>query len=299
MPDPFLTPWMIATRSQMNKTNTFFADTTVVYYRLHSHTLLQEAVKQAVANGDVVLNNFVRGEYIRGYVAGLIELFTVIQAEKSVSDGFHVFNAESSKRPRKLANALQSTTVRFKGFEGSEDIKKTLRRLGEYIRTTLMKFDAAFPTRVRDPLGCDIGVMSFPQETYSEDQILDFYKELETTRDDPACDQCSFRKNQIDNLTAANIDLYSPAQQKMHASHKGYVSQAESIDKAVRSPKSEPTCWYCDRLGDTIIALSAPKDTIILTGDGQSFPVLAEILRKSLHLLPSLQTLREQRDAPG
>ena len=31
------------------------------------------------------------------------------------------------------------------------------------------------------------------------------------------------------------------------AQHKGYVRQAKNIDKAVRSPKQQPTCWYCDR----------------------------------------------------
>ena len=69
------------------------------------------------------------------------------------------------------------------------------------------------------------------------------------------------------------------------------------MDQAVRSPKNQPTCWYCDRLGDTIIALSAPDDAIILTGDKQSFPALAAILKKPLVLVPSLKELRSARRA--
>ena len=204
---------------------------------------------------------------------------------------------EANKRPRKIANALQSTTDWLAGIEDWQDVKKTQRRLGEYIRSTLMKFDAAFPARTRDPLACEIGVMSFRQETYSEDQILEFYKDLDETRDDPACDQCKFRAEQIAEIRAANIDLYGPAQQTKYKQNEGYVSQTTSIDKAVRSKRTEPSCWYCDRLGDTIIALSAPKGLTILTGDGQSFPALTAILGKPLHLIPSLQKLREQRDA--
>jgi hypothetical protein len=90
--------------------------------------------------------------------------------------------------------------------------------------------------------------------------------------------------------------LYSEAQRRTHAEYEGYVSQAKMMDKAVRSRKTTPSCWYCDRLGDTIIALSAPRGLTILTGDGQSFPALASILGKPLILIPSLSVLRANRD---
>ena len=51
--------------------DTHYADTTVIYYRLHSHSLLQAAVRDAVGKGTLAVSNFVRGEYIRGFVTGL------------------------------------------------------------------------------------------------------------------------------------------------------------------------------------------------------------------------------------
>ena len=273
---------------------TFFADTTVVYYLLHSHSLLRTATTEAIREKRVVVTRFVRGEYIRGFVAGLIELFTAIREERSVRDGIIVFNAEASRRPRRLANAFQTTTEWLAGHLDWEDVSKTLRRLGEYIRALLVRFDTTFPDQVTDPLRCEFGVMNFPEKTYDENQILDFYAQLDRIEKQPDCDQCQFRQSQRDQFSTAEIDLYSAAQQEKYKDRKGYVSQADWIDKAVRSPLKSPSCWYCRNLGDTIIALCAPDGTTILTGDHASFPALAEILGKPIELIPTLNELRRQ-----
>jgi hypothetical protein len=276
----------------------YFIDTTVVYYRLHSHSLLREAVRQAVGDRTMKLSVFVRGEYIRGYVIGLIELYFAIKAEASVEDGIQLFNAEmgKSRNLRKVANAFLATCGWLCGFEDWRDVPKALRRLGEFIRNTLSSFDATFFTRIYDPLECEIGVLSFPRETYRENHLLDFYNEYERIRDHPNCNQCRFREEQVRELKAAGIDLFSDQQRQQHKESTGYVGQAGYAAMAVKSTRKGPSCWYCDRLSDTIIALSAPPDTTILTGDRGSFPVLASLLKKPLRLIPSLDELRSKRD---
>ena len=274
---------------------TFFADTTVVYYKLHGHSLLKEAVRLAVNKDKLVVSNFVRGEYIRGYITGLIDLYSAIKEENSVGDGIAVFNGGVDTRPRKIANALQSAATWLSGLEDYTDVYKTLRRLGEHIRFILDSFDMEFSSRTRDPLECDIGVMSFPRESYDEKHIFDFLEEYEKIRAGPSCNQCGFRKDQEAKLSEANIDLYGEEQKKAHSEARGYIKQTKWIEKAIKSPLTQPSCWYCDRLGDTIIALSAPAPTIILTGDKQSFPVLSRILKKPLQLIPSLPELKNQQ----
>ena len=280
----------------MSNAKTYFADTTVVYYLLHGHSLQTAAVRNAARGGTIAVSNFVKGEYIRGYVIGLIDLYSAIKEEQSVEDGIHIFLADMGRHPRKVANALQSTTGWLCGFEDSRIVDKTLRRLGEYVRGCLSRFDLQFSTRSRDRLNCEIGILSFPQQTYDEAQLFDFYREFEQVKDGPTCSQCDFRKAEQAKLIAAGIDLYGPVQQAAYAGHEGYVKQAKNIDKAVRSPLTSPSCWYCDRLGDSIIALSTPDGAVLLTGDEASFQALAAILgQKPPELIPSLQKLREQR----
>lgn len=277
----------------------YFLDTTIVYYRLHSHSLLRAAVGQAASDGTMKLSVFVRGEYIRGYVIGLIELYFAIKAEESVEDGIQFFNAEmgKSRNLRKIANALQATSGWLCGFEDRREVPKTLRRLGEWVRNTLASFDATFFNRVYDPLECEIGVLSFPRETYREDHLLEFYEEYERVREHPNCNQCHFREEQVGALKAAGIDLYSDQQRQQHKDSTGYVGQAGWAEKAAQSKRTEPSCWYCDRLSDTIIALSTPPDTILLTGDASSYPALMSILQKPLRMIPSLNELRRRRDS--
>jgi hypothetical protein len=69
----------------------FFCDTSIIYYKLHSHSLQREAVQRIRGSHRLVLSTFVRGEYIKGYIYGLIVLYTTIKAEGDVEDGIHVF----------------------------------------------------------------------------------------------------------------------------------------------------------------------------------------------------------------
>jgi hypothetical protein len=138
--------------------------------------------------------------------------------------------------------------------------------------------------------------MSFPRETYREEHITDFYAEFSTIYEGPQCDQCVFRSEQIQELQQRGIDLHSDVQKQAHRQEAGYVAQAKWMDKAEKTPKSGPTCWYCDRLGDTIIALSAPAGATIVSGDHQSFPTLTNILGKTLSLIPPLPQLSEQQN---
>jgi hypothetical protein len=278
------------------ETTRFFADTTVVYYRLHSHTLSAKATADAIGDRPVFVSNFVRGEYIRGFVCGLIDLYSAIKEEQSVRDGIHLFISEAGRHPRKLANALLAVPVRIQGHEDWEEVDKSLRRLGEFIRMTLMKFDTQFLHRITDPLRCDHGVHNFRQESFSEDHILDFYQDVENARETPSCDQCEFRAKQPEALHAAGTDLISPAQREKYKNRKGYVQQAKVLDKSTRTRLKTASCHYCDRLGDTIITLSSPADATILTGDHQSFPALAEILGKPIQLIPSLNQLRKESE---
>jgi hypothetical protein len=216
-----------------------------------------------------------------------------------VHDGITLFNGEMANRPRKLANALHSTVHWLCGHDDSEDVERTLRRLGEYIRRLLFNLDEEFPTRSLDPLRCEVGILAFPRVTYDTDHIYDFYEEYESVRDAPTCRQCEFRDRQRARLDAKGVDLHSEQQRSRYSRYRGYLKQAEWLDKALKTGLKEPSCWYCDRLGDTIIALSAPDGTTILTGDWKSFPALADILEKPIDLIPPVEELRRKPPNEG
>jgi hypothetical protein len=130
-------------------------------------------------------------------------------------------------------------------------------------------------------------------ETFNEEHLLDFYNECRNIREHPSCDQCKFKDDRTAELADADIDLADDGHKTTYPDCRGYLKQTTYIKYASNTKKTEPSCWYCDRLSDTIIALEAPKGLSILSGDKQSYPALAGILRKPLEIVPSFDELRE------
>ncbi len=279
--------------SRKNQPTKYCIDTTVVYYLLHGPRRQQTAVRASRGKGDFVVTGFVRGEYIRGFVSGLIDLYFTIRAEADVQNGIHLYCA-GQRQPRRIQNAFISIGGFLTGHEDWEDVERTLYRLGEYILHCVRSFDREFPHRLHDPIRCEFGFLDFPSETFSENTLLDFRQELERIESGPACDQCSFRASQRQRVQEMGADLCSDVQQRKYAKQKGYQTQAKYLQMADRTTKTAPTCWYCERLGDSVIALSVPDEHILLTGDSQSFPAFAEILGIHVQTLSSELALREE-----
>jgi hypothetical protein len=273
---------------------TLFADTTVVYYRLFGPPRQQAYVRQLTQEQDLGLTLFVKGEFIRGYLEGLLALYFTIKEENSVRGGMQLFAADEGLRPRRLANAFTSTADWLNQHGEGDNVPLALNRLCHYIALCLTWFDLDFPTRVGDPLRCEIGLLGFPNEVPTENDLLDLAQRLHAIRDSAGCDQCRFRESQSVRLAESGIDLDSPEQLERYQAHEGYASQARMVGRARRTSRTTPSCWYCDRLGDTIIALSCPPGATILTGDRQAFPALGAILGIPVQLVPSEQQLRAQ-----
>src|SRR5262245_29984676 len=91
-------------------------DTSAVVHQLHGHTLQQAAVRDAVANGEVLV--FVRMEYLRGVVLNLIEMWCLIPESVTVQDAF-IDWAQKMRQERKL-KAILMTVRRQHVAEGVE-----------------------------------------------------------------------------------------------------------------------------------------------------------------------------------
>lgn len=274
-----------------------FCDTSIIFYKLHSHPLIRAEVLRLQGDKGLLLSNFARGEYVKGYIFGLLVLYTTIRTENHVEQGMQIFRAEHGHQSRRIADAFEATAIFLMGHDNSGDVDATLERLGEMVRNCLFRLDEEFPRRQLDETACDFGVLNFPQATFSEDHILDLYQQIQNAREEPTCSQCDFRDKYVAQHEETGVDLYSEAQQEKYSDFKAYVAQAKKMDQAVRSELDGPSCWYCDALGDTILALQCPANAYIFTGDRSSYPALADILKKETLDVPSLVKLKAIRDA--
>jgi hypothetical protein len=175
--------------------------------------------------------------------------------------------------------------------EGSLNEAITLRRLGREIVRIVRQFDRWFPNQ-HDPLSCELGSLSFSRQTFNEEMLRDFKKNFDRIfHGTPKCGLCQFRARQIRGLKAKGIDLYSEEQRRKYRRHR-YIRQAKHIEKAVATTEKQPSCRWCEKLGDTIIALHSPQDAVLVTGD-MVFVPLTFLLGKEIRLIPSLAQLKK------
>lgn len=264
-------------------------------YARHGHSLMKAAVQQAIGDGLLQVSNFIRMEYLRGVVVNLIELYFLIKESDSVSDAL-IDWSQKVNQDRKLKIVLMTLHRWLVGHEDWQDKERSQRRLGEQAVRLVYEFDEVFKNRSPDRLRCSLGRVRFPRQTFSEDLLLSFYERFRAIQSSvPGCSLCSFKDAQQRALRRQGIDLHSSSQRKRFATNKGYVTQAERLEGAMAVDDRFPKCRWCERLGDTVIILQAPKKAVLVTAD-RAFEAFGEILGREIRGLPSLAELKRQID---
>jgi hypothetical protein len=254
---------------------------------------MQAAVKQAIGNGLLEVSNFIRMEYLRGVVVNLIDLYFLIKESDSVRDAL-IDWSQKVNQERKLKIVLMTMHQWLEGQEDWQNKERSQRRLGDLIVRLVYEFDDMFTGRAKDWLQCRLGRVRFPRRTFSEDMLLRFYERFKAIQSSiPDCCLCVFKTKQERELGRQGIDLHSTAQRQRFASNKGYVTQAEWVEEALSTKETHPKCRWCERLGDTIIILQAPKKSILVTAD-RAFEAFGLILKREIRRLPSLAQLKQQ-----
>ena len=191
-------------------TESIFCDTSIIYYVLYGHSIRRAFIRDHKNGRALVISNFVRGEFIRGYVKGLIELYMAIREEDSVEDGIEWYRELAGRTPRRVADALGLTIQWFNGLEDNSDVETTLVRLGNLIRDSIFRLDEEFPNRLKDSLACDFGILDFPSEPFSEEQVLDFYSRLVEIPKSPDSPNANFgRRSRKQSMTRALTSMNS------------------------------------------------------------------------------------------
>jgi hypothetical protein len=272
-------------------------DTSAVVHQLHGHSFQQAAVHEAVAGAEALAPAFVRMEYLRGVILNMIEMWCLIRESVTVQDAF-IDWSQKMRQERKLKVILMTVPHWLGGHEDWPSKGVTLRRLGDLILRMIRDFDEAYPHLPDDPLACVLGRLDISRQGYDDDLLLDFYQRFTAVQEGvPDCRLCDFRKAQRQRLRRAEIDLASPEVRSRFASNPGFVRQSEQVEEAVNSKVRVPSCRWCERLGDTIIALQIERGVTLVTAD-RTFVPLGELLGRMIVLLPSLAELkRRERDS--
>lgn len=266
-------------------------DTSAVVHLLHGHTLQRAAVREALAGCEVQVPVFVRMEYLRGVVLNLIEMWCLIRESVTLADAF-IDWSQKVKQERKLKVILMTVPQWLASQDEAQSRELTLRRLGELILGMIRDFDETFPLPDNDPLACELGRVTVSVQPYDDDSLLDFYQRFTAIQARvPTCNLCEFRTAQTRRLRRRKIDLTGPEVRQRYAANTGFVRQSEQAEAATNTTDSAPSCRWCERLGDTIIALQTERGVAVVTAD-RTFVPLGELLGQEVSILSSLAELK-------
>jgi predicted nucleic acid-binding protein len=275
----------------------YLLDTSAVIYRLHGHTLQKAAVAAATAGGTVEAPVFVRMEYLRGVVYNLIDMHSLIKESVTVEDAL-IDWSQQVRQERKLKVVLLTVSRWLSAQDDWVSKDRSLDRLGNFILHLIWSFDDAFPRPPADPLACVLGRVGIDRQGYADELLLDFYERFRAIRQGvPACQLCRFRQAQRRRLRRQEIDPTGQEVRRRYPGNPGFLRQADVLEEADTAAERTPSCRWCERLGDSIIALQAGRGVRIVTAD-RTFSALGELLGVPIVLLPSLAELKRRATTP-
>jgi hypothetical protein len=232
-------------------------------------------------------------EYLRGVVLNLIELYFLLQKSESVGDAL-IDWSQKIRQERKLKVVLMTAHRWVVAQEDWQHRPDSLRRLAELIVRSVREFDDAFPLGAADPLRCQLGKVEVPNRLVHEQMVSDLYESLRRIQAGiPECALCRFRKAQQRRLRNRKIDLYGEATRKHFAAYPAFVRLAHQLEGLLADAGTQPSCRYCEQVGDAILALNAPRPAVLVTAD-RAFVPLGQLLGREVVLLPSLAELKRR-----
>jgi predicted nucleic acid-binding protein len=268
-------------------------DTSAVIYQRHGHTLQRAAVAEAVGGDRVEVPVFVRMEYLRGIIVNLIDMHSLIKESVTVEDAL-IDWSQQVRQERKLKVVLLTVSRWLVAQDDWSSKDRSLQRLGDLIVRLIWSFDEAYPRPPTDPLACVLGRVTVAPQDHEDGLLLDFYERFRAIRHGvPACRLCIFRQAQRRRLRRRGVDLIGAETRQRYANHPGFLRQEGVLAEADATPDRTPGCRWCERLGDSLIALQAERGAQIVTAD-RTFAVLGELLGQPVVLLPSLVELKRQ-----
>jgi predicted nucleic acid-binding protein len=271
----------------------FLLDTSAVIYQLHGHTLQKATVTEATTGGTVEVPVFVRMEYLRGVVYNLIDMHSLIKESVTVEDAL-IDWSQQVRQERRLKVVLLTVSRWLIAQDDWANKDRTLERLDNLILTLIWTFDAAFGPPPPDPLSCELGRVPVERQDYADELLLDFYERFRAVRQSvPDCKLCGFRRDQRRRLRRREIDLVGDDVRHRHAGNPGFLRQADVLREADTTADRTPNCRWCERLGDSLIALQVGRGVRVVTAD-RSFTALGDLLVAPVVLLSSQAELKQR-----
>lgn len=258
----------------------FYLETSVIRSRLIGHPCISKPLTEKLNNKVKITSKFVKMEFERSLICDLIEFYFVLSRSKKISYAIKFWTEDI--RARKLKNINYSIADIFIGGVADEDIDLGLLKLRNQIKNLSICFDSLIDRYEKDNAKCHLGnlQLDFAAHRTIEDteralaRLLDHYRKNFVKK----CNIVSLlveSKDLIDKIIAYG------------SKKENFKKQQKQLDNILKKER-KLSCFTCNVIGDSIVALECPDYAILLTLD-TVFGDLCKVLGLQYEIISSVR----------
>jgi hypothetical protein len=240
------------------------------------------------------ISPFIRMELYRSYLRNVIEFYLTLDLPgiDSLSDALtfwsNRYQGSKHKAIQQLLAQILSQNISFQTkISAKEVIKAMIHKFTRDIQVQFLLLDKDSTQCSRALVALDLDQVEFDEAI---DQFIATFDDVATCRS--KCRIDDFLRQDYRTLLEAYVKQ-AEEETKTPAS-RGFIAIADTIQKILQQGKSACSCKCCERIGDVVIALDAPRHFRLEHTD-QAFDYLCPPIGQAHHKHPS-ETRILQRD---
>lgn len=247
-------------------------DTSVLRPLLTSPRKVKDYYKASLT-GDIYITDYVRMEFLRGYIKSCINFYNLLSMPQydSLSDVIHIWSQKYQNREHKNIEIMIANLLDKDAF--SKDKEKLKLHIADYIRRLIGKSFTQFKNIGNDSTYCSKGNLKLDFDPDDIDGCFQNYLSILSSNE--AYDHCRIENflKQKNNISIER--LIASKDIILESDPKGFLRLIKSLEKIDVNIKI--TCHFCSQLGDCIIAFLWQKGWRLEHTDN-SFDYLCKVL---------------------
>ncbi|MFY9222755.1 MAG: hypothetical protein WAQ98_08810 [Blastocatellia bacterium] len=270
-------------------TNKHFLDTSVLRPIISGTSKYKEYFKSKFGDDPCYISNYVQMEFKRSYIMSLIVFYNILDLPTipTIGEAFafssNSFEKSELKADLQIANLL--ATYKLDWSEPRDKIK-ALEILAAYVKRLDIKLRRQFKNIGQNSMRCTRANVQL--DIKLENSRSDLKKFVNTFDDKKTCrSKCSIDKFLL-NIYQTEVSKYITESKQLsrNTDNLGFIKIAENLEKALLEKAKVCTCDFCERIGDAVIALDAPR-TMQLEHTDKSFNHLCKSINQPHQKHPS------------
>lgn len=263
-----------------------FLDTSVFQKTLLGSAKYRAYLKEYFKDDRIFISKYIKMEFRRSYILKLLDFYFVFnQPEvKSFEDAAEIWSNRFRKSELKAVIRLFGTLLSDHKIElsSTNEKEKALKRIAYYIKRTNFKARNLFPDMGKDSTRCERAKIELVDKinmsiTETFKRFIKEFRDVNKCRGKCAIDKFFLIKfkQQILEYIRNSKNVLSPNKKE----NSGFIGIVKELEKIIEKGSDACSCNQCEKVGDAVIALDAPRNMCIECID-HAFDYLCPPLRQ-------------------